>query len=372
MRRVRLAFQLRDSRTGRATTSEELAKEYAARILVAVEADWEEMQRRKRTRRTAQPEPRRDGLRNRPNVEDIHFPDTQTGRETEQNEHLKVLAGQIYAELGGNATVRAGKGNALEIVMAEDEWKITLGDDGRVQLGGFPQNPGLSQYIGEIDEENILPALFKITTNAVKHIQEASEVPEPEPPIEYPSAEEQAEGQGEELPPLGMEVPGEDFPEGMLPEDLAAQEIPEVVPAPAPAAPLPVPAAPGMAPAALGMAPAAPGMAPAAPGLAPAPAPFASKRAYLARYAACELDTLAGELQDMGLTDEAKKLDAVTNSIEAGVRQGYYFFNEPQTPQKPEKQPPPKPGETQWAGPGVSKPSPQRTNRDKNNTYESH
>lgn len=254
----------------------------------------------------------------RPEAQDLRLPSIMTGRATSRNNQLHLLGSLIYSELKANVSVKETKGNSLRLVSGEDDWKVTMGDDGSIKLTGFPNNGGLEQFVGKLDERNIEESLIKASQNVVKLVQESLEEEPPPPPIDFPSAEEQQFGAED----VADEPPIEDQ-EPMVPEE-GMGEVPGEMPGEMPpggAGGMPPPPAPdmgmgmgggmdmgmGMPPPPMGGPP--PMGAPMGGAIPPPPAfPMAST-------VASALDAIAQEVEDDGLVDLAERLDRVANTI---------------------------------------------------------
>jgi hypothetical protein len=237
--------------------------------------------------------------------------DADIGKETLRKSRLKLLAGQIWAQLGEpDAVVEESAPNELSVRVQDLSWKITVADDGKVQISGF--DSGAKQFVGKLPEEDAEAEIVKISDN-IHHLI-AEDIDEKSIPVEPPVhfGPEDTGVEGEEM---GGEE--EDFPaapggdQGVVPEetaippDLAAQPAGGEMPfgGGAPQAPAPAQAPGGMPPmgAAPPAAPPAPGGAQQAPGMFP----VASRRrmrlpSQVKRVATARLETVSNELENIG------------------------------------------------------------------------
>ena len=238
--------------------------------------------------------------------------DAEVGKDTLRKSRLKLLAGMIWAELGeADAVVEESAPNELSVRVQDLAWKITVDDDGKVQISGF--DSGAEQFVGQIPDEDAEAEIVKVADHIHQLIAEdIDEKSTPaEPPVHFGPEDTGVEGEtegAEETPPV---APGGD--EGVYPEEAA---IPPDMGAPpggggempfgagAPPAPAPVPPGGGMPPAGA-IPPAAP---PAPGGVPPAPAGFppAASRgrvrlpSQVSRVATARLETVSNELESIG------------------------------------------------------------------------
>jgi hypothetical protein len=260
--------------------------------------------------------------------------DAEVGKDTLRKSRLKLLAGMIWAELGeADAVVEESAPNELSIRVQDLSWKVTVADDGKVQISGF--DSGAEQFVGEIPDEDAEAEIVSIADHIHQLIAEdIDEKSTPaEPPVHFgpedTGVEEGMEGGEAEAPPV---APGGD--EGVAPEEAA---MPPDLGAPPAGGGMPFgggapPAPGGMPPAPMGGAP--PGMPPAPGGMPPPQAPYppaASRHrvllpARVRRVATARLETTANELEGIGeslgedgdevFSDLAERVRSVVNWIE--------------------------------------------------------
>lgn len=238
--------------------------------------------------------------------------EAEVGKETLRKSRLKLLAGMIWAQLGeADAVVEESAPNELSVRVQDLSWKITVADDGKVQISGF--DSGAEQFVGEIPEEDAEADIVKISDHVHQLIAEdIDEKSAPtEPPVHFGPEDMGVEGELEGEGDFAPVAPGGD--EGVAPEetavppDLAAPPAGGEMPfgAGAPAAPAPAPAPGGMPP--MGAAPPAAPMAPGGAPPAPGPFPAASRRrmrlpSQVRRVATARLETVSNELESIGVS----------------------------------------------------------------------
>jgi hypothetical protein len=230
------------------------------------------------------------------------------GKDTLRKSRLKLLAGMIWAELGEpDAVVEESAPNELSVRVQDLSWKVTVSDDGKVNISGF--DSGASQFVGNIPDEDAEAQIVKISDNIHQLIAEdidAKSTPE-EPPVRFgPEEGTGVEEQMEEPEASEPVAPGGDqgamaAPGQAVPPDMGMPPGGEQMPFGAGAPPAPggvPPAMPGGAPPGI---PPAPGGAPQGP----APFPAASRRRVVLpfqvqRVATARLETVANELDGIG------------------------------------------------------------------------
>jgi hypothetical protein len=232
--------------------------------------------------------------------------ETQVRKETLRKSRIKLLAGQIWAQLGeADAVVEESAPNQLSISVQDLSWKITIDDDGKVLVSGF--DSGAEQFVGQIPDENAEAEIVEISDHVHQLIAEDIEEKSTpaEPPVRFgPEDDEiskETKGEGE-VPPV---APGGD--EGAVaPQE---QTVPTDLGMPQEGGGMPfgvgAPAAP-----AFGSTPpagAAPSVAPPYQGQATQPFPAASRRrvvlpSRVVRVASARLETVSNELERIGVS----------------------------------------------------------------------
>jgi hypothetical protein len=235
----------------------------------------------------------------------LDYNDDEIGKETLRKSRLKLLAGMIWAELGeADAVVEESAPNELSIRVQDLSWKVTVDDDGKVQISGF--DSGAEQFVGQIPDEDAEAEIVKVSDHIHQLIAEdIDEKSTPaEPPVRFgpedTGVEEEIEEEAPEQPvaPAGDQGAAAAPPEQSIPPDLGMPPGGEMpFGAGAPPAPAPMPG--GMPPA--GGPPPVPG------GVPPAPAPFpaASRRwmrspSQVRRVATARLESVSNELESIG------------------------------------------------------------------------
>ena len=239
-----------------------------------------------------------------------HDDDAEVGTETLRKSRLKLMAGMIWAELGeADAVVEESAPNELSVRVQDLSWKITVADDGKVQISGF--DSGAEQFVGQIPDEDAEAEIVKISDHIHQLIAEdIDEKSTPaEPPVHFGpedmGVEEELAGE-EETPPV---APTGD--QGAVPEEAAVPPDMGALPGGGGEMPFGGGVPPATAPAPGGMPPmgAAPPAAPPVPGgVPPAPGgfpPAASRRqmrlpSQVRRVATARLETVSNELESIG------------------------------------------------------------------------
>jgi hypothetical protein len=242
----------------------------------------------------------------------LDYADEDVGKETLRKSRLKLLAGMIWAELGEpDAVVEESAPNELSVRVQDLSWKVSVDDDGKVQISGF--DSGAEQFVGNIPDEDAEAQIVKISDHIHQLIAEdIDEKSTPaEPPVHFGPEETGVEdmemGGEEEAPPV---APGGDqgavAGEQAVPPDMGAPAAGGEMPFGVEAMPAPAPAPGGMPPAGGALPAPAPGGYPPAPGGPPAPFPAASRRRQtklppqVSRVATARLENVSNELEGIG------------------------------------------------------------------------
>ncbi len=241
-----------------------------------------------------------------------------------EHDRLRLLAGLIYAQMAGTATIEEIGPGQLRVQAQGGTFRVSVGAEGRVLLSGFSQNPNLEQHVGKLKGENLERSVWSVVNNITTLITDSLDSADLPEPVYFPSNEVVNEIQGgmPGLPAPKTSIPSEE--QGMdfeMPDDGAS----DVPPPPPPPTQDIGPNSTGIDPSMAGgdMMGGMPAPAPATPALgAPAPAPppmpgFNLGPPTASKRLTATLDGLAEELEELGLTELAARVDAVTNTLEA-------------------------------------------------------
>jgi hypothetical protein len=189
---------------------------------------------------------------------------TQNEPETIRRSRIQLLAATVWAKLGDASAVVEELGpNQLSVKVQDFSWKLSVQDDGRVNLSGF--DSGSAQFVGKIPQNDAEHALLKISDNITQLISDDldQKTQPPEPPVRFGPEEDEDEedfddgfeddegdedGQEQNPPaPYGDDLENGPPPEqNATPPDMAAPPPqPGMAPPPQPMGP---PPQPGMAP----------------------------------------------------------------------------------------------------------------------------
>lgn len=244
---------------------------------------------------------------------------TESDPQTKLSRRMKLLAGMIFANLGGTATVEESGPGKLNVYLPDgNTWKLNVKDD-RVTISGDPNSPNYGDFLGKLGKTSILD----IAENAANIIHEAMDRNPPEPPAYFEGAYHPDVQQPEQGPDLVMPPGAEPPMEPMgAPEDLSGMTPdmgmpPEMGGMPGgdmgmggvPPAPMPGPAAPAPSP--------FPGAVPPQQPMAPPPFPPTASR----RRIAGRLDEIAAQLEEAGHRKLAARIDRVANTLEQDIPQ---------------------------------------------------
>jgi hypothetical protein len=250
--------------------------------------------------------------------------DEDTPVNTSENSQLRVLAALIFANLSGTASVKETGDGELEVGMSQGAVFTVKINDGRITLGGAPNNPNVEQFIAHLDDTpDPTNDLIKAAEKLSDRIQETAQPDEVPPPVDFQGASGplgQDDTQGDPNAPGGqpdqsglMPAPGPDAnspdmgmggaPDmgGMSPDMGGAPGMP-----------------PGGAPGAMGPQPPS-GIPPTGATPFPPTGPLAQQGmpAASARRITQLIDSVANDAQRVGLRKIAARLDVVANTIEA-------------------------------------------------------
>lgn len=234
-----------------------------------------------------------------------------------EHDRLKLLAGLIYAQMAGTATVEEIGPGQLRVQTQGGTFRISVGSEGRVLLSGFSQNPNLEQHVGKLKSDNLERSLLSVVENISTLITDSIDGQDLPEPVYFPSNEVVNEIQGGTpgLPSPKTSIPSEnrDFDFDLPSEAEAPPTEPE---SPAPVQDVSPSATP---PLDTSMPPIADPMSSPAPAPSTPPGfnigpPTASKIASKDVIAA--LEGLADELETLGMEELAKRVDVVTNTLD--------------------------------------------------------
>lgn len=233
-----------------------------------------------------------------------HYHDTVTPR----SDQIKLLGAAVYAKLAGTATVQEVGPGRLKIQMSGQTWKLEMNGTGRLMLSGFPKHPNLIQNVGKLDTDSrIETSLLDIADKTVELINHSQMQPPISEPVFFPSVEQTQQLQGDST---GLPPPA---------SDPFASTVPPSSPA-MPSAPM------GDLASASTSQPTTPGIGQPAPITnappnvnQPTPSGFdlgAAGGLPSMTAARLELDDLADQVQELGMTRLATRLDLVSNTLE--------------------------------------------------------
>lgn len=239
--------------------------------------------------------------------------------QTKLSRRMKLLAGMIFANLGGTATVEETGPGKLSVYLPDgNTWKVSAKDD-RVTISGDPNSPNYGDFLGKLGKASILD----IAENASTLIHEAMDRNPPEPPVYFegsyaPDTQQPQVGPDLIMPPGSgppMEPMGapEDLsgmtPDMGMPPEMGGMPGGDMGMGGASPAPMPGPAAPAPSP--------FPGAAPPQQPMAPPPFPPTASR----RRIASRLDLIADQLEAAGHPQLAARVDRVANTLEQEIPQ---------------------------------------------------
>jgi hypothetical protein len=233
-------------------------------------------------------------------------------------DRLKILGALIYASQAGSAVVSETNPGQLSVTLQNGDVFTVKVDGKHVVFSGMAPSQNVDQSLGEIDPHEELSSLVDIADNANLLIQQAMSSNEMEPMVQFgqpsggdvapPSPDTLTLPSGAQDNDLAMMQPPAGQSDFQMPQSFQSNMPPAAPPPPngpqgfAPQTPSPAPPIP---PSPLG--PNLPNQVPAFP---------TSAR----RRISSAMDLLADELQRAGQTEFARRVDSLTNTIEARLK----------------------------------------------------